>query len=108
MFQVDNSGKGNCMYYAYSISLMYFLRAKNIPEVTEDIFNTLKLGEEEKVRLRVLLSKKPEQEFSSSEIKNIIEPILGKSNSQFSGRIYKKNLNYLLKMLLYFLPLIMD
>lgn len=90
MFQVDNSGKGNCMYYAYSISLMYFLRAKNIPEVTEDIFNTLKLGEEEKVRLRVLLSKKPEQEFSSSEIKNIIEPILGKATRNLAAEYTKK------------------
>ncbi|QEY52095.1 hypothetical protein [Legionella longbeachae] len=90
MFQVDNSGKGNCMYYAYSISLMYFLRAKNIPDVTEDIFNTLKLGEEERVRLRVLLSKSPEQEFSSSEIKNIIEPILGKATRNLAAE-YTKN-----------------
>ncbi|KTC81881.1 hypothetical protein [Legionella cincinnatiensis] len=90
MFQVDNSGKGNCMYYAYSISLMYFLRAKNIPDVAEDIFNTLKLGEEEKVRLRVLLSKKSDQEFSSSEIKNIIEPILGKATRNLAAEYTKK------------------
>lgn len=39
MFDVDNSGRGNCMYYAYSISLMYYLRAKNAPDTTENIFN---------------------------------------------------------------------
>ena len=39
MFQVDNSGKGNCMYYAYGISLMYFLREK-IPRILRKIYLT--------------------------------------------------------------------
>lgn len=47
MFNVDNSGKGNCLYYAYSISLMYYLRAKNNVKITEDIFNKLGLKEED-------------------------------------------------------------
>ncbi len=87
---MDNSGKGNCMYYAYSISLMYFLRAKNIPELAEDIFNILKLEEEEKVRLRTLLSKKSDQEFTSSEIKNIIEPILGRATRNLAAEYTKR------------------
>lgn len=49
MFNVDNSGKGNCLYYAYSISLMYYLRAKNNVRITEDIFK--KLGLRKKVEL---------------------------------------------------------
>lgn len=88
MFHVDNSGEGNCMYYAYSISLMYFLRAKNSPDVTENIFNTLNLKEDEKVLLRGLLSK--DREFSSSEIKRIIEPILGKATRNLAAEYTKK------------------
>ena len=29
MKTIDNKGRGNCMYYAYAISLMYYLRAQN-------------------------------------------------------------------------------
>ncbi|KTD01856.1 hypothetical protein [Fluoribacter gormanii] len=79
MFLVDNSGKGNCMYYAYSISLMYYLRAQNAPERTENVFNKLKLKEDDKIQLRKLLSKNPNYQFTSREIKTIIEPILGRA-----------------------------
>ncbi|QLZ68148.1 MULTISPECIES: hypothetical protein [Legionella] len=85
MFHVDNSGEGNCMYYAYSISLMYFLRAKNTPHLTEDIFNKLKLKEDAKVNLRTLLSKEANQEFTSHEIKTIIEPILGRATRDLAA-----------------------
>ncbi|HBD7178196.1 TPA: Dot/Icm T4SS effector Lem27 [Legionella pneumophila] len=79
MFNVDNSGKGNCLYYAYSISLMYYLRAKNNVRITEDIFNKLGLKEEDRARLRKLLSKDPDRAFTRDEIKTIIEPILGRA-----------------------------
>ncbi|STY28523.1 Dot/Icm T4SS effector [Legionella wadsworthii] len=79
MFQVDNSGHGNCMYYAYSISLMYFLRTQSNPLLTDNIFNKLKLSGEEKYRLQTLLSQDSNQEFTRSEIKKIIEPILGRA-----------------------------
>lgn len=85
MFDVDNSGKGNCMYYAYSISLMYYLRAKNAPDITENIFNKLKLKEDDKVVLRTLLSKNPNYQFTSREIKTIIEPILGKTTRDLAA-----------------------
>ncbi|KTD74099.1 hypothetical protein [Legionella tucsonensis] len=85
MFDVDNSGKGNCMYYAYSISLMYYLRAKNAPDITENIFNKLKLKEDDKVVLRTLLSKNPNYQFTSREIKTIIEPILGKATRDLAA-----------------------
>ncbi|KTD72600.1 hypothetical protein [Legionella tucsonensis] len=85
MFHVDNSGEGNCMYYAYSISLMYFLRTKNTPQLTEDIFNKLKLKEDDKVSLRTLLSKEPNQEFTSDEIKTIIEPLLGRATRDLAA-----------------------
>ncbi|KTD42279.1 hypothetical protein [Legionella parisiensis] len=85
MFHVDNSGDGNCMYYAYSISLMYFLRTKYTLHVTEDIFNKLKLKEDDKGSLRTLLSKEVEQEFTSDEIKTVIEPILGRATRDLAA-----------------------
>ncbi len=90
MFHVDNSGKGNCMYYAYGISLMYYLRAKNAPDITENVFNKLKLKEEDKVRLRELLSKNPNHPFTSREIKTVIEPILGKATRDLAAEYTKQ------------------
>lgn len=85
MFHVDNSGKGNCLYYAYSISLMYYLRAKNSIGLTDDIFNKLKLREEDRARLKKLLSKEVDQEFTREEIKTIIEPILGRATRDLAA-----------------------
>ncbi|WP_052117514.1 hypothetical protein [Legionella norrlandica] len=85
MFHVDNSGKGNCLYYAYSISLMYYLRAKNNIRITEDIFNKLKLKEKDRISLRKLLSKEAGEAFSSKEIKTIIEPILGRATRDLAA-----------------------
>lgn len=85
MFQVDNSGHGNCMYYAYSISLMYFLRAQSNLLLTDNIFNKLKLKGEEKDRLQTLLSQDRNQEFTRSEINKIIEPILGRATRKLAA-----------------------
>lgn len=79
MLTVDNSGKGNCMYYAYSISLMYFLRFKNNADITTHIFDKLNLTEEQKDQLKTLLNKEHHQEFIHQEIIEIIEPILGRA-----------------------------
>lgn len=35
MKTIDNKGRGNCMYYAYAISLMYHLRAQDYDTVTK-------------------------------------------------------------------------
>ena len=83
--EINNSSDGNCMYYAYSISLMYFLRAKNNIEITEDIFNKLNLKEEHKILLRNLLSKDADTEFSREEIKTIIEPVLGSATRNLAA-----------------------
>jgi hypothetical protein len=85
MVNVDNSGKGNCMYYAYSISLMYFLRAKSDSKVTEDIFNKLKLNKEQKSSLQALLLKEPREPFSEEAIQSIIEPVLGRAVRDLAG-----------------------
>ncbi|MDI1351964.1 MAG: hypothetical protein PSV35_04225 [bacterium] len=72
---VDNSADGNCMYYAYSISLMYFLRAKADKKATDSVFSKLNLDEKQKAQLNSLLDEnKP---FNTHQIKTIIEPILG-------------------------------
>ncbi|WP_298623853.1 hypothetical protein [uncultured Legionella sp.] len=73
--KVDNSGLGNCMYYAYGISLMYFLQAKKDNHTTQIVFENLGLNSEEQEALSALLKK--EQDFSLTEIKDIIEPIFG-------------------------------
>ena len=83
--EINNSSDGNCMYYAYSISLMYFLRAKNNIEITEDIFNKLNLKEEHKILLRNLLSIDADTEFSREEIKTIIEPVLGSATRNLAA-----------------------
>jgi hypothetical protein len=79
MLTVENSKKGNCMYYAYCISLMYYLRAKNDEQITEKIFKNLKiLTPIQQNELRKLISSDPHKEFTEEEIKNIIEPTLAK------------------------------
>ncbi len=72
---VDNSSDGNCMYYSYGISLMYFLRDKKDNKLTETAFNNLNLNAQQKESLNTLLKKN--QDFSKKDIKEIIEPILG-------------------------------
>lgn len=79
MLTVDNSRKGNCMYYAYSISLMYFLRARNDQSIINNVFRKLNLDSRQQVQLQSLLSKDPSQEFTKDEIKKIIEPILSRA-----------------------------
>lgn len=79
MFEVDNSGQGNCMFYAYSISLIYYLRAKNDPILTQGIFDKLKLDKESQLSLNKILSKPANLPFSKDEIAKIIEPKLGRA-----------------------------
>ena len=84
--EIDNSGRGNCMYYAYSISLMCFLRSKGHKETTDQVLAKLQLVEEEKNRLYSLLSDASDESFTSDEIKNIIEPILGPATRSLGAR----------------------
>ncbi len=76
---VDNSGEGNCMYYAYGISLMYYLRSKNDEDLSETVFNRLNLKNKEKEQLKTLLFKDKRQHFSDSSIKLVIEPIFNRA-----------------------------
>ncbi|KTD31655.1 Dot/Icm T4SS effector [Legionella moravica] len=76
MFTVENSAQGNCMYEAYSISLMYFLRAKNNSQITDTVLNKFGLTEEEKNQLIPLITENRDQKFSRESIRNIIEPVL--------------------------------
>ncbi|MFI4918514.1 MAG: hypothetical protein ACHP65_03060, partial [Legionellales bacterium] len=84
MMTVENSSDGNCMYYAYSISLMYFLRTKD-QDTAEKIFNRLGLTVVEKVALHDLLSKDKDTAFSEAQIKRVIEPILGQATRYFAA-----------------------
>ncbi|WP_454783269.1 hypothetical protein [Legionella sp. WA2022007384] len=77
------------MYYAYSISLMYFLRYKNNLDITTHIFDKLNLTEEQKDQLKTLLNKDLHQEFTHQEIVEIIEPILGRATRDLAAEYTK-------------------
>lgn len=74
---VDNSGRGNCMYYAYSISLMSFLRTKGDRDLANRVFEKLKLSPDQKTSLLKLLETVTDKPFTKDQIRTIIEPILG-------------------------------
>lgn len=91
LITVENSGLGNCMYYAYSISLMYFLRVKNDAKITEDVFKKLNLKEEEKAQLRKVLAKGIDQPFDHADLKKVIEPILGSATRKLAADVIKES-----------------
>lgn len=72
------------MYYAYSISLMYFLRAKNDSNVNKAIFEKLMLTEEQIALLNCLMLKSPTTAFTSADIR-LIETILGRATRNLAG-----------------------
>ena len=82
---IDNSGRGNCMYYAYAISLMYFLRQEE-SQTIDKIFTTLQLDEASKAELGKLLSgqKGTISKFNDQEIETI-ERILGAACRALAG-----------------------
>jgi len=87
---IDNSGRGNCMYYAYAISLMYYLRQKD--EVTRnEIFKKLRLSEDNIIELCKLFPDKWDviSQFTLSETK-AVERILGSACRELAGDNTKK------------------
>lgn len=93
--EIDNSGQGNCMYYAYSISLMSYLRAQS-KEMTEFIFNQLEISPENQASLFGLLSAAKDRPannklFSRDEIKNSIEPLLAHAIRQYGAKVTKED-----------------
>jgi hypothetical protein len=91
MISVDNSAMGNCMYEAYSISLMYYLRSKNNPRTTETVLNKFDLTEAEKNILTSLITENRGQEFSREIIRDIIEPVLATKARALGARQTRKD-----------------
>lgn len=88
MFEVDNLGRGNCMYYAYSISLIYFLRAPKNSSLAPKIFDRLKLDDTDKITLLKILrenSSNLNQLISNNHL-IIIQDILGKACRNFAAQ----------------------
>ena len=84
MILVDNSGAGNCMYYAYAISLMYYLREQDT-SIREKIFNRLKLTAPVKASLHQLLSEEFKyRAYTQNECKSI-EKALGHACRLLAG-----------------------
>jgi hypothetical protein len=75
MREENNSGKGNCLYYAYAISLMYHFKSLHSDHLSPiEIYKELHLKEEEIAALEAIRAKPGH--FSSSDKKSI-ESILG-------------------------------
>ncbi len=75
---INNKGQGNCMYLAYSISLMYALRHKNDETMTNNLFGMLELEEDDQQQLKQFLqdSQLERRFFNESEL-DAIQKILG-------------------------------
>ncbi|WP_454780783.1 hypothetical protein [Legionella sp. WA2022007384] len=89
--KVDNSSDGNCLYYSYGISLMYYLRKNGNRAAAESIFDRLGLGAEEKSKLFYLLGNEKNKPFTPLHIKRIIEPILGSSLRLYAATRTREN-----------------
>ena len=79
MIEENNAGGGDCLYLAYSISLMYYLRSLDDKEVVDAILKKYDLKESELNTLTKLLdtpSKNHDGLFTKKQIKTI-EKILG-------------------------------
>lgn len=74
--KIDNGSDGNCMYYAYAISLMYYLRARNDRAVTERVFDRLNLNGAEKMQLNAILAKNPQGRIAQAD-QDALEYIVG-------------------------------
>lgn len=74
--KIDNGSDGNCMYYAYAISLMYYLRARNDDVVTAQIFDRLKLHDDEKLHLNAILALNPKGRIAQVD-QDALELIVG-------------------------------
>lgn len=84
---VDNSSDGNCMYYAYAISLMYHLRKRGDMEAAERLFTRLDLDSQSKAKLFYLLEHDKNKPYTRTQIREIIEPILGPALRVFAARM---------------------
>ncbi|KTD00883.1 hypothetical protein [Fluoribacter gormanii] len=89
--KVDNSSDGNCLYYAYGISLMYHLRKNGNRADAESIFHRLGLNPAEKAKLFYLLGNEKNKPFTSLHIKRIIEPILGSALRHYAANMTREN-----------------
>lgn len=72
---IEITRDGNCMYYAYAVSLMHYLRSQKKSAITTSIFNKLNLNPEQQDCLNKLLRK---ETFAKEDIKKI-ETTLGPS-----------------------------
>lgn len=78
MITIDNKAGGNCMYYAYAISLMYYLRTLKSDSTIAKILNRFNLSptQHEQILLIIDRSTNLQKPFSSQDI-TTIQDILG-------------------------------
>jgi hypothetical protein len=88
MLEVDNSGSGNCLYLAYPISLMYYLRGLDDESTTDTVLKKFALEEKDLLIIKNLLntpSDKSDGLFSKKQIATI-EKILGPATRELTAR----------------------
>ena len=91
MREINNSGAGNCMYYAYSISLMYYLRAQSNQDNANALFDTLDLSDPDRQQLSLILKQnnKLDTPYLVKDTK-MIERILGPACRNLAGLSVQK------------------
>lgn len=95
MFKVENLADGNCMYYAYSMSLMYFLRFESDPKITKAVFDKLNISAKDRLLLENILTASVGRDFEPlKRVKGIyvregesyeIQRILGRATRELSA-----------------------
>ena len=79
MKTIENRGAGNCMYYAYAISLMYYLRAESNKTKVTQLLGRFNLSAEQRQQLQHLLDhnrdrSKPFKAHDLLSIQHILGP----------------------------------
>ena len=90
MKTIDNKGRGNCMYYAYAISLMYYLRAQK-DDTVHKILRRLDLTPDHHQDILAILarSKNLNTPFSTHD-NTTIQDILGSACRGLASRAVRK------------------
>jgi hypothetical protein len=69
--RVNNNARGNCMYEAYAISLMSYLRRENKTDLALELFAKLELQEEDIKRLLDMIPWERSLAFDANELQSI-------------------------------------
>lgn len=87
MKTINNKGQGNCMYYAYSISLMYYLRSEKDKAIVNSILKQFP-AQQKPLQEIIDRNKNKTQLFSEADT-NKIQKLLGSACRAFASKSVK-------------------